>query len=49
MLASGAVQPVASDKYGDRFCQVVAVSLYDAATGLRLDPTYRDAETNIIS
>lgn len=48
MLASGAVQPVKPEQYGDRFMVLESPSLYDAALGLRLDdPTWRSSESNL--
>ena len=48
MIASGAVQSV-NAQFGDRFVYLVNESLYDEATGLRLDdPTFRTAEANIL-
>jgi CRISPR-associated endonuclease/helicase Cas3 len=38
MLAAGAIQPVASERYADRFMLVQDVGLYRDATGLSLDP-----------
>lgn len=48
-MASGAVQPVAPEKYGGRFLRLVVPSLYTDALGLRLDdPHFRSAEENVI-
>jgi len=50
MYASGAVQAVRLEDYGDRFMVLESRSLYDDDLGLRLDdPTWRSAESNIIS
>lgn len=38
MLAAGAIQPIAPERYADRFMLVQDVGLYSAATGLSLDP-----------
>lgn len=38
MLLNDAIQPVAADKYADRFMLVQEVGLYKQATGLSLDP-----------
>lgn len=42
MLANGAVQPIANDKYGDRFMRVEDVGLYSEEAGLSLDPFAMD-------
>lgn len=50
MLASGAVQVVRPDDYGDRFVVLESLSLYDPELGLRLDdPMWRSSESNIFS
>jgi CRISPR-associated endonuclease/helicase Cas3 len=50
MLASGAVQPIRPEDYGDRFMVLESPSLYDPELGLRLDdPTWRTSESNIFS
>ena len=50
MLASGAVQPIRPDAYGDRFIVLESTSLYDPELGLRLDdPNWRSNESNIFS
>lgn len=49
MLATGAVQAIRPEDYGDRFIVLTSPSLYDEALGLRLDdPTWRSNESNII-
>ncbi len=49
MIALGAVQCIRPEDYGDRFAVLENHALYDEHTGLRLDdPTWRDAETNIL-
>ena len=50
MLASGAVQAVRPEDYGDRFVVLESPSLYDPDLGLRLDdPVWRSSESNIFS
>lgn len=49
MLATGAVQAIRPEDYGDRFVVLKSASLYDDALGLRLDdPTWRSSEDNIL-
>jgi CRISPR-associated endonuclease/helicase Cas3 len=49
MLASGAVQAIRPEDYGDRFIVLESCSLYDPALGLRLDdPTWRSSESNMM-
>lgn len=49
LLASGAVQPIRPDLYGDRFIVLENRSLYGEEIGLRLDdPSWRSAESNVI-
>lgn len=46
MLASGAVQAIRPDLYGDRFVALAAEDLYDPALGLRIDdPLWRSSES----
>lgn len=48
MLATGAVQAIRAEDYGDRFVVLESPSLYDPALGLRLDdPTWRSSEGNV--
>lgn len=48
MLATGAVQAIRAEDYGDRFVVLESPSFYDPALGLRLDdPTWRSSEGNI--
>ncbi|WP_218016186.1 hypothetical protein, partial [Sphingomonas adhaesiva] len=47
MVAAGAVQPIAPDRYGDRFMLVQDVGLYADDTGLSLDPFGMSAEAGI--
>lgn len=50
MLATGAVQAIRPEAYGDRFVMLTNEALYDAKLGLRLDdPTWRSSESNIFS
>lgn len=38
LAASGAIQPVAPERFGNQFMQLVALGLYDSNYGLRIDP-----------
>ncbi len=50
LLATGAALAIRPDEYGDRFVRLESLDLYDKRMGLRLDdPTYRSAESNIMS
>jgi len=49
MLATGAVQAIRAEDYGDRFVVLESPSLYDPALGMRLDdPAWRSSEGNIL-
>ncbi len=49
MYASGAVQAINEDAYGDRFIYLASPPLYTETHGLRLDdPTWRSSEDNIL-
>ena len=45
LLQAGAIQPVAAERYGDQFVQLVNPDLYDQRFGLHWDdPLFREAE-----
>lgn len=49
MLATGALQAVRAEDYGDRFVVLESLPMYDPALGLRLDdPTWRSSDGNIL-
>ncbi len=47
MLKAGAIQPVAADRYGDRFMLVQDIGLYSEATGLSTDPFGMSADAGM--
>lgn len=49
LLASGAVQAIRHEVYGDRFIYLASLSLYAETHGLKLDdPTWRASEENVL-
>jgi CRISPR-associated endonuclease/helicase Cas3 len=46
LLQSGAIQPVAADRFGEQFMQLINLDLYDARFGLHWDnPAFKHSES----